>query len=63
MRTKTWTGLSRKSKTLSVFDGAERAKRYLDPLRIVPADVRINNLNELLNGRGLPVPRVEQFRF
>jgi hypothetical protein len=60
MRTKAWTGLSRKSETLSVFDGAEKAKRDLDPLRVVPADVGIDCLNELLDGRGLPVPRVEQ---
>ena len=32
MRTKTWTGLCRKSKTLSVFDGAKSAKGDLDPL-------------------------------
>ena len=55
--------LCRKSKTLSVLDGAERAKGDLDPLLVVPADVGINYLDELLNGRGLPVPRVEQFRF
>jgi hypothetical protein len=39
MRTKTWTALNRKSETFSVFDGAERAERDLDPLCVIPADV------------------------
>lgn len=47
VRIKTWTGLCRKSKTLSIFDGA---KRDLDPLFVVPADVGIDYPNELLNG-------------
>ncbi|MCY1222390.1 hypothetical protein D9M72_344800 [compost metagenome] len=55
--------LCRKSKTLSIFDGAERAKGELDPLLVVPADVEINFFDELLDRGGLPVPRVEQFRF
>lgn len=38
VRIKTWTGLCRKSKTLSIFDGAERAKGELDPLLVVPVD-------------------------
>ena len=63
MRTKTWTGLSRKSEALSVFDGAEKAKRDFDPPLVVPADVGINYLDKLLDGRGLPGLRVEQFRF
>lgn len=63
MRIKTWTWLSRNSESLSVFDGGERAKRDLDPLLVVPADVGINYLNELLNGHGFPVSRVEQFHF
>ena len=44
VRTFTWTGLCRKSKTLSVFDGAERAEGDLDPLLVVPAYVGINHL-------------------
>lgn len=63
MRIEIWTGLCRKSKTFSVFDGAKRAKRNLDPLLVVPPDVGIDYLNELLNGRGLPVQRVELFCF
>ncbi len=63
MRTKTWTALSRKSEALSEFDGAERAKRDFDPLLVVSVDVGIYYQNELLNGRGLPVLRVEQLRF
>ena len=53
MRIKTWTGLRRKSKARPVFDRAERAKGYLDPLLVVPADVRVDHLNELLDGGAL----------
>ena len=60
MRIKTWTGLRRKSKARPVFDRAERAKGYLDPLLVVPADVRVDHFNELLDGRALPVPRIAQ---
>jgi hypothetical protein len=56
---KTWTGLCRKS-THPEFDGADRAKSDLDPLLVVPADVRVERLNELLNGGALPVLRIEQ---
>ena len=63
MRTKTWTGLCRKSEAVSVFEGTEESKGELDSLFVVPADVGVNGLNELLNGCGLPVPRVEQLRF
>lgn len=55
--------LCRKPKTLSISDGAERAKGDLDPLLVAPADVGVHGFNELLNGRGLPIPRIEQFRF
>lgn len=55
--------LCRKPKTLSIPDGAERAKGDLDPLLVAPADVGVHGFNELLNGRGLPIPRIEQFRF
>ena len=48
---------------MSVFDRAGKAKRDLDPLLVVPTHVGINYLDELLNGRSLPVPRVERFRF
>jgi len=46
---------------LPVFDRAERAKRDLDPLLVVQADVGVNHLNELLDGGAFPVPRIEQF--
>ena len=46
MRIETWTGLCRKSKAHPVFDRAERAKRDLDPLLVVPADVRVDRLDD-----------------
>ena len=52
MRTKTWTALCRQAEALSVLERAERAKRDLDSLFVVPVDVGIEHLNELLNGRG-----------
>jgi hypothetical protein len=55
--------LCRKSEALSAFDRTERTKGNLDSLLVVPADVGVNCLNELLNGCGLPVPRIEQLRF
>lgn len=51
MRIKNWTGLCHKSKAYPIFNGAEGAKGDLDPLFVVPADVRVDHLNELLNGR------------
>ena len=63
VRTKTWTGLRRKPEALSVFEGTEGAKGDLDALFVIPADVGVNGLNELLNGCGLPIPRIEQLRF
>ena len=48
--------LCRESKALPVFDGTERAKGDLDALLVVPADVGVHSANELLNGRGLPIP-------
>lgn len=50
--------LCRNSKTLPVFEGAERAERDLDPRCVVPPDVRIEDLDELINGRGPPVSRI-----
>ncbi|TCR79576.1 hypothetical protein EV561_11574 [Rhizobium sp. BK376] len=55
--------LSFASKTLSVFDGTERTKGDVDPLFVVPADVEINDFNELLDRCGLPVPGIEELRF
>jgi uroporphyrinogen-III synthase len=43
--------------------GLREPREILIPLLVVATDVGINYLDELLNGRGLPVPRVEQFRF
>ena len=63
VRRNSWTGLCRKFEALSVFEGTERAKGNLDALLVIPANVGVNCLNELLNGCGLPVPRVEQLRF
>jgi len=55
--------LCRKSEAVSVFEGTEGAKRELDSLFVVPADVGVNGLDELLNGCGLPTLRIEQLRF
>lgn len=55
--------LCRKSKARSVCDRAESATGDLDPLLVVPADVGINDLDELLDDRGPPVSRIEQLRF
>ena len=52
--------LCRESKAHPVFDRAERAKRDIDPLLVVPADVQVDRLDELLNGGVLPVPRIDQ---
>ena len=60
MRQKSWTELCRNSEALTVFERAEGAKGDLDPLFVVPADVAIECLNELFEGRGVPLPRIEQ---
>ena len=43
--------------------GLSEPREILIRFFVLPADVRVNNLNEFLNGCGLPVPRVEQLRF
>ena len=62
MRTKSWTRLCRNSEALAVFERTERAKGDLDPLFVVPADVGIECLSELFDGRGASVPGIEQLR-
>ncbi len=52
--------LCRKPKARPVFDGAERAKRDLDPLLDVPADVRVDRLDELVGSGVLTLSRIEQ---
>lgn len=52
-------GVCRQPEALPVFDRAQEAERDLDPLCVVPADVRVNDLDELINGLGPPVPRIE----
>lgn len=59
VRAKSWTGLCRHAESLSVFERAERAMGDLDALLVVPADVGVEDLNELPDGCGLPVPRIE----
>ena len=49
MRRNSWTGLCRKSKAHSVFEGTEEAKGYLDALFVIPVDVGINDLDELVD--------------
>ena len=62
VRRKCWTGLRCKSKALPVFEGTERAKEDLDALFVIPADIEIDDLDELLNGCRFQIPKVEQFR-
>ena len=45
----------------SVVDGTARAQGHFDPLLVVPADVRVQGLDELLDGRRLPITRIEPF--
>src|SRR5690242_12515569 len=59
VRTNSWTDLCRDSKTLPVFDGAEGTERDLDTLCVIPADIRVNDFNELINCRGPPVTWIE----
>lgn len=51
------------SRTFPVFKWAEGAGRDLDPGCVVPADVRVEGFNEVINGRSPPVTRIEQFCF
>lgn len=44
-----------------IFDGTESAKGALDPLPVVPADVRADHRNDLLDAGALPVPRIKLF--
>ena len=54
VRLKNWTGLPQ-YKAHPVFDGALGGPQGdLDPLLVVPTDVRDDHLYELLNGGGLP---------
>ncbi len=59
MRIKSWTDLCVKSQTFSIFDGAERAKGYFDPLLVVPSDVGINVFDELIDCDGIPIAGVK----
>jgi hypothetical protein len=43
-----------------MLDGAAEAQRDFDPPLVVPADVGVHRRDELLDGRGQPLPRVEQ---
>ena len=52
--------LSCQTQATPVFNWAERAKGHLDPPLVLPANVSIQLLSELLNGRELPVARIEQ---
>jgi hypothetical protein len=49
------------SKAFPVFKWAERAERNLDPGCVVPADVGVEDFNEVINGRSPPVTRIKQF--
>ena len=56
MLCKTWTGLSRFSGGLPVFERTERAKAHLDSFFVIPADVGVNDLNELVESVWRCVP-------
>jgi hypothetical protein len=62
VRRNSWTGLCRQPETLPVLNRTECTKRDLDPFLVVPANVRVDDLDELVGADGLPVPRVKQFR-
>ena len=62
MRTFSWTELRRQAKALSVLDRTEIAKGEINPLLVVPPDIAIQRVNELLDGRGAPVVRMQHFR-
>lgn len=62
VRRNSWTGLCGQPEACSVFDRTACTKRDLDPFLVVPTNVRVNDLNELVGADGLPVSRVKQFR-
>jgi hypothetical protein len=45
---------------LSLYSTRLRSEGDLDPLRVIPANVRVIDLNELLDGCSPPVTRIEQ---
>ena len=62
MRTFSWTDLRRQAKALTVLDRTEIAKGEFNSLLVVPPDIAVQRVNELLDGRGAPVVRIEHFR-
>src|SRR6516225_9796218 len=48
VRRNSWTGLCGQPEAFPVFNRTECAKRDLDPFLVVPANVRVNDLNELV---------------
>jgi hypothetical protein len=46
---KSWDSLCRDSKALAILNFAQSAQRNLDSLLVVPADVRVQCLGELLD--------------
>jgi hypothetical protein len=60
---KTWTGLYSDAKAFSIFSRTESAKGNLDTFFVIPVDVGIDYLDELLNSCRRPVPGIEQLRF
>jgi len=51
VRQKTWTELRRQPQVFSIFDGTAEAERFLDSALVVPADVIIEHMDELLDCR------------
>ena len=45
-----------------IRDGAEGAERDVDPFCVVPANLRVNDFDELIDGRGSRITRIEQLR-
>ena len=63
VRRKSWTGLCRNFKALSIFEVTEGVKRDFDALFVTPADVGVNDPNELFKSCGLLVSRVNSSVF
>ncbi len=52
--------MARTPKTAAMALSGNDKQAYLYPLLVVPANVRVDHLNELLHGRAFPIPRIEQ---
>ncbi len=55
--------LRHNAKTVSIFDWASSAKRYLDPFLVVPPNVAINFIDKLLECGVLPIAGIKELCF